>query len=356
MRKIRLLSTGVLILLTVGLYAQTNQEKGRDTDNKSFEEAIKPTLNYTASEGDTDFGTKDSVILDDQIILGSLGVGSDCVDNEMFGFNTILLKENNVRMKFEDTSTSGSFPSNDWTLIANDSANEGDNYFAVEDATAVVIPFKLMAGAPANSLFVGSTGNVGIGTDNPMQKLHVMGGMKLDAILTVPGSPEEGFVYMDGNDNLLKYYNGTAWQTVADKQSLTSATLTGSTLQIDIENGSSVSVDLSPILADLEARLSALEGPSGINNIESINPKMSQNSPNPFAYETSINFYIPNEISNASITIYDIKGSVVKEMPINQRGEGDITVTEETVADGTYFYSLILDGRKADSKIMIKAK
>jgi len=161
---------------------------------------------------------------------------------------------------------------------------------------------------------------------------------------------------MDGNDNLLKYYNGTAWQTVADKQSLTSATLTGSTLQIDIENGSSVSVDLSPILADLEARLSALEGPSGINNIESINPKMSQNSPNPFAYETSINFYIPNEISNASITIYDIKGSVVKEMPINQRGEGDITVTEETVADGTYFYSLILDGRKADSKIMIKAK
>ena len=38
-----------------------------------------------------------------------------------FGFDTIVLKENNLRIFFDDTSTSASFPRNDWRIIANDS-------------------------------------------------------------------------------------------------------------------------------------------------------------------------------------------------------------------------------------------
>ena len=48
--------------------------------------------------------TKDVVTADDFIIQGSLCVGLDCVNNESFGFDTIRLKENNTRIKFEDTS------------------------------------------------------------------------------------------------------------------------------------------------------------------------------------------------------------------------------------------------------------
>ena len=47
----------------------------------------------------------DQVIPDDLIVQGSACVGLDCVNNESFGFDTIRLKENNTRIKFDDTST-----------------------------------------------------------------------------------------------------------------------------------------------------------------------------------------------------------------------------------------------------------
>ena len=52
----------------------------------------------------------DFVIADDLIVQGSACVGLDCADGESFGFDTIRLKENNTRIKFDDTSTSPGFP------------------------------------------------------------------------------------------------------------------------------------------------------------------------------------------------------------------------------------------------------
>lgn len=114
--------------------------------------------------------------LDDVIITQSLCVGNDCNNGESFGFDTLRVKENNLRIHFDDTSTSASFPSNDWRLVANDSANGGGNYFAIEDSTAGRTPFRVDASAPANSLRVKSNGNVGFGEDNPIVDLHVTGG------------------------------------------------------------------------------------------------------------------------------------------------------------------------------------
>ncbi|HEX2123520.1 MAG TPA: hypothetical protein VHL59_17955, partial [Thermoanaerobaculia bacterium] len=81
----------------------------------------------------------DQVIPDDLIVQGSTCVGFDCVNNESFGFDTIRLKENNTRIKFEDTST-GSFPTNDWQLTANDSASGGASKFSIEDITGAKVP------------------------------------------------------------------------------------------------------------------------------------------------------------------------------------------------------------------------
>jgi Chaperone of endosialidase len=114
---------------------------------------------------------KDLVVPDDQIVQGSLCVGFDCVDNESFGFDTIRLKENNLRIKFEDTST-GSFPSTDWQLTANDSASGGANRFSIEDVTAATNPFTISGGAPNNSLFVSSTGKLGLRTAVPVLDIH----------------------------------------------------------------------------------------------------------------------------------------------------------------------------------------
>ena len=116
----------------------------------------------------------DQVIPDDVIIQGSACIGLDCVNNESFGFDTLRLKENNTRIKFEDTSTNPGFPTNDWTLVANDSASGGRNFFGIEDTTAGRMIFGVSAGAPSASLWVNSLGNVGLGTENPLLKLHLI--------------------------------------------------------------------------------------------------------------------------------------------------------------------------------------
>ena len=115
----------------------------------------------------------DQVIPDDLIVQGSACIGLDCVNGESFGFDTIRLKENNLRIKFEDTSTGAGFPSNDWQLTANDSASGGANKFSIEDVTGAKVPFTVTAGAATNSIFVDSTGRVGLRTSTPVLDLHV---------------------------------------------------------------------------------------------------------------------------------------------------------------------------------------
>jgi hypothetical protein len=114
----------------------------------------------------------DVVTADDEIIQGSLCVGLDCVNNESFGFDTIRLKENNTRIKFDDTSTSAGFPANDWQLTANDSASGGANKFSIEDITGSKVPFTITAGAATNSIFVDSTGRLGLRTSTPVLDVH----------------------------------------------------------------------------------------------------------------------------------------------------------------------------------------
>ncbi len=119
---------------------------------------------------------KAQVFVTDLIVEGSACVGIDCTSSESFGFDTLRLKENNLRIKFEDTSASASFPGNDWQLTANDSGNGGANKFSIEDTTGGKTPFTILAGAPNNSLYVEDTGHVGIGTANPAVNAHIVEG------------------------------------------------------------------------------------------------------------------------------------------------------------------------------------
>lgn len=113
----------------------------------------------------------DIVHADDVIIQGSLCVGFDCVSGESFGFDTIRLKENSTRIKFQDTSV-GAFPSNDWQLTANDSASGGASKFSIEDITGSKVPFTITAGATTNSIFVDSVGRLGLRTSTPVLDIH----------------------------------------------------------------------------------------------------------------------------------------------------------------------------------------
>ena len=120
----------------------------------------------------------DQVIPDDLIVQGSICAGFDCVNNENFGTDTIRLKENNLRIQFDDTSVSAGFATNNWQIRANDQASGGTNFLGFVDQGASgtgetgTIVFAVAAGAPANSLRVSSGGDVGIKTSTPVLDVH----------------------------------------------------------------------------------------------------------------------------------------------------------------------------------------
>ncbi len=265
-----------------------------------------------------------------------------------------LVRGDTPTLRLEQDATMG------WTAQTWDIAGNEANFFVRDVTGGSRLPFRIAPGAPTSSLTVQASGNVGIGTWYPSQKLEVKGSMKL-APSFVPASPTAGTFYVDTADYHFKYYDGTQWNTFAadtdtDEQDLVAATLTGSVLQIDIENGASVSVDLAPLLADLEARVTALEALVGAKENESGKNYLLQNSPNPFSGATSIAYYISHDVTNAMLVINDVRGNKIREIAISNRGEGIVQIADGDLSVGTYFYSLILDGQKSESKILVKVE
>jgi len=105
--------------------------------------------------------------------VGGLCGGADCTSTESMGAATIKAKANNVRLKFEDTSTLAGFPSTDWQISANDTFSGGANKLFVEDLTAGTVPFLIKGGTPTNALYVDSTGRIGLGTSTPAKNLTI---------------------------------------------------------------------------------------------------------------------------------------------------------------------------------------
>lgn len=109
----------------------------------------------------------DDVIFDDLIVEGSACVGLDCIEDMEFGFSTLQLQENNLRIFFNDTSTTAAFPANDWEIIANESANGGESYFGIADRDEGISSHSGMGtcvGGDNNGLTCGSGGLNCLGT------------------------------------------------------------------------------------------------------------------------------------------------------------------------------------------------
>ena len=101
----------------------------------------------------------------DGVIRNSLCVGFDCPNNPSFSDSTILMMENNTRIKFGDTNGGQSYLGfNDCGTASNGGGCATDLVFAIE------------AGARASALYVESDGDVGLGTSNPVTELHMVRG------------------------------------------------------------------------------------------------------------------------------------------------------------------------------------
>jgi hypothetical protein len=177
-----LTSVGYVTILDGRFVDPDKEEDPRFADPQAISSSILDGDGFDAAEpgsmagGVRNITAADQVIPDDLIVQRSLCVGFDCVNGETFNADTIRLKENNLRIHFDDTSTLGGFANRDWRIIANDQASGGANKFSIQDATANRTPFTIEGNAPTNSLFVDDGGRVGFGTAAPSVELHVRNG------------------------------------------------------------------------------------------------------------------------------------------------------------------------------------
>ena len=82
---------------------------------------------------------------------------------------------------------------------------------------------------------------------------------------------------------------------------------------------------------------------------------LNQNEPNPFTESTTITYFIPDNVINAQLLIYDYTGELVKEVKV-ERGLGEIKVFASDLSSGIYSYSLIAEGQVISTKKMILVK
>jgi hypothetical protein len=125
-------------------------------------------------------------------------------------------------------------------------------------------------------------------------------------------------------------------------------------------------------LGQTSDHVAACYGPSTtvrLSNRENI--ILNQNSPNPFAEQTTITYKLPDTVKTAKMLFYDAQGELIKAVDLTSRrnrsddrgdeigecaGEGRLFIFADDLRAGLYTYALVVDQRKVSSKQMVKSR
>ena len=91
------------------------------------------------------------------------------------------------------------------------------------------------------------------------------------------------------------------------------------------------------------------------NNLQQSENKLFQNQPNPFNQSTVIRYQLSADV-NALIIIRDLSGNLVKQVSIAKSSKGQVTINANELAQGTYTYTLEVNGVSMDTKLMVVTK
>jgi hypothetical protein len=80
---------------------------------------------------------------------------------------------------------------------------------------------------------------------------------------------------------------------------------------------------------------------------------LEQNQPNPFNGTTILRYYLPEAATSAKIVITTVNGQLLKSIALNGTGKGQVTLSANTLSNGSYIYSLWVNDQKVDSKQML---
>jgi len=109
----------------------------------------------------------------------------------------------------------------------------------------------------------------------------------------------------------------------------------------------------------LKIRLKRLEDMmlgSSSGSVSLSDATLGQNTPNPFAGSTNINYTLPQNFGHARLMVTDISGRIIKTVMINGTGRGNLNIDASGLSSGVYNYTLYVDEKMISSKQMVLTK
>ena len=83
---------------------------------------------------------------------------------------------------------------------------------------------------------------------------------------------------------------------------------------------------------------------------------LEQNTPNPFAEQSTINYFLPDNVVKAQMLFYNIQGKLIQSVELTEKGKGSLNVFAQDLSNGIYTYTLVVDGKVFETKKMVKQK
>ena len=109
---------------------------------------------------------------------------------------------------------------------------------------------------------------------------------------------------------------------------------------------------LTQVFDRLENIESALNLPASKNQTSKV-PVLHQNQPNPTNGISTINYFLPETTQQAFLKIYNASGKEVKSYTLQNNGNQNLDVNLKHLANGSYFYTLFVDGKAIATKQMV---
>jgi hypothetical protein len=116
--------------------------------------------------------------------------------------------------------------------------------------------------------------------------------------------------------------------------------------------------ELSSQVADLQEQLKKYSNDPAIAQQASVSTGafLYQNNPNPFSVNTEIQMDIPESYRQANMIVYNLEGKQLKNIEVVERGKAIVNISGNELGAGMYLYTLIVDGKIADTKRLILTK